>query len=551
MKRTTSLLLFTPFLLLGCAEDATTTEPAPAPVELPERGTAHVHTSEGILEVAYHRDGDHVIMQGDIAVRLDDFVGAMIDPAELDEAIEGGRERAAVRAIGRYRWPNARVPFRRDAALSATQRAAVDGAIAHWEANTPFRFVARTTEADFVTFVPGTADGACWSQVGRVGGEQTIQVNNCSQGPIIHEIGHAVGFWHEHTRYDRNSFVTVNLANVEPGLEYAFNRYVDEGRDGADAGDYDYGSIMHYGTHAFSVNGQATITPKQAGVTIGQRTGLSRGDIDAAFRLSSPGGTYDTGPKITLHDGTNYTGTSQSFLPGYHAASGGQFGTIGDNTTSSISIPPGMIVEVWTAGVDDPRTYFGTSQPSLTSPWNNSISAITVERAVTVYRESSQWGVSQTFRRGEWKANAGHFNVIGNDQISSLYVPPGLVAELCTSETGGTCQTFEGSVNYVGDALNDKVSMIRVKAAVTLFQEGNLWGNRKSLTPGTYGSGSFAPVANNALSSLVVGDGLMATVCDGSGGAGPCEVYRGDVNFVGSAMNDKASWIKIETNVRP
>jgi hypothetical protein len=550
MKSTAaSVFLFTPFLLLGCADDAP--PPAPVPAELPAQGHTHIHTAEGILEVDYRRDGDHVIIQGDIAVPVDEFTAAMIDPADLDDAIEGGRERAAVRAIGRFRWPGGRVPFRLDANLSAAQLAAANGAMAHWAANTPFQFIARTTETDFVTFVPGTADGACWSQVGRAGGEQAIQINNCGTGAIIHEIGHAVGFWHEHTRYDRNSFITVNTANIDPDFVFAFNRYVDEGRDGSDVGDYDYGSIMHYGTHAFSDNGQATITVLQAGATIGQRTGLSRGDIDAAFRLFSPGGTYDTGPKITLYRNANYSGVSQAFLPGYHSAGAGQFATIGDNTASSIAIPPGMIVEAWTQGVDEPRTYYGTSQPTLAAPFDNNISAVSVQRAVTVYRESSQWGVSQTFRRGEWKANAGQMATIGNDHISSLYVPPGLVAELCTSETGGTCQTYEGSVNYVGDAMNDKASMIRVKAAVTLYQEGNLWGNRKSLTAGTYTAGSFAPVVDNSLSSLIVGDGLKATVCDTSSGGGTCEVFRGDVNYVGAALNDKASWIKIETNTNP
>ena len=546
MKRNASLFLFTPFLLLGCADEALT----PSPSELPASGTVHVHTPNGILEVDYVRDGDQVLFQGDIAAPLDEFAAAMIDEADLDEAIAGGHERAAVRAIGRVRWPNGRIPFRFASGVTTAQQTVVNGAIAHWQANTPFRFVARTTETDFVTFIPGNSDGACYSSIGRSGGEQNIEVDTCGQGSIIHEIGHAVGFWHEQSRYDRNSFVTINFANVEPGKEHNFDRYVDQGSDGQDAGDYDYGSIMHYGHTAFGINGATTITPTQSGVSIGQRVALSRGDIDAAFRLFSPGGTYDTGPKITLFQNASYTGVNQSYLPGYHSATGGSFATIGDNTTSSIAIPPGMMVEAWTAGVDDPRTYFGTSQPTLAAPYNNSISAITVMRAVTVYRESSQWGVSQTFRIGEWKANAGQLNVIGNDQISSLFVPPGLVAELCFSEAGTTCQTYEGGVNYVGDAMNDQASMIRVKPAVTLFQEGNLWGNRKSLTAGTYGSGSFAPVANNALSSLVVGDGLMATVCDGSGGAAPCEVFRGDVNFVG-ALNDKASWIKIETNVRP
>lgn len=93
MKRTASLFLFTPLLLLGCAEEATI--PAPDPAELPERGTAFVHTMEGILEVDYVREGDAVRFQDDMLVPVDEFVAAMIDAADLDEALEGGRERAA------------------------------------------------------------------------------------------------------------------------------------------------------------------------------------------------------------------------------------------------------------------------------------------------------------------------------------------------------------------------------------------------------------------------------------------------------------------------
>ena len=41
---------------------------------------------------------------------------------------------------------------------------------------------------------------------------------------------------------------------------------------------YDYGSVMHYGAFDFSANGEATITPIQQGVTIGQRDALSATD---------------------------------------------------------------------------------------------------------------------------------------------------------------------------------------------------------------------------------------------------------------------------------
>ena len=43
---------------------------------------------------------------------------------------------------------------------------------------------------------------------------------------------------------------------------------------------YDFQSLMHYGSHAFSKNGKRTIKAlKQSGVEFGQRKGFSETDI--------------------------------------------------------------------------------------------------------------------------------------------------------------------------------------------------------------------------------------------------------------------------------
>ncbi|VDM42401.1 unnamed protein product [Toxocara canis] len=55
---------------------------------------------------------------------------------------------------------------------------------------------------------------------------------------------------------------------------------------------YDYSSVMHYPSTAFSRNGRPTIQPKQAGVTIGHRSGLSQTDaykINALYGCSTSG----------------------------------------------------------------------------------------------------------------------------------------------------------------------------------------------------------------------------------------------------------------------
>jgi len=194
-------------------------------------------------------------------------------------------EQATVDGVGitgrRARWPGGVVPFEIDPALP--NQARVTNAIAHWQAKTRIRLVRRTAaHSDFVRFRPATG---CFSNVGRRGGRQDIGLaNGCGLGAAIHEIGHAVGLWHEQSREDRNNHITINAANIAPGREHNFNQHIT---DGDDYGPYDYGSIMHYGRTAFTRNGQPTIVPRRTGAVIGQRSGLSAGDI-AAVRAMYP-----------------------------------------------------------------------------------------------------------------------------------------------------------------------------------------------------------------------------------------------------------------------
>jgi hypothetical protein len=230
----------------------------------------------------------YAVVDGMALVEGDINLGAVEDVVERSEVrrqeMTGGPVAAAVVIAGsQFRWPNCTIPYQIADDLPSEER--VTEAISHWETNTSYRFVLRTPDneaqfPDWVEFVPG---GGCSSFVGRQGGRQTVTLGSgCTTGNTIHEIGHVVGLWHEQSREDRDAFVTIQWANIMPA---AINNFAQHITDGDDVGAYDYGSIMHYPRNAFTANGQDTIIPADPGANIGQRTGLSAGDIAAANSL--------------------------------------------------------------------------------------------------------------------------------------------------------------------------------------------------------------------------------------------------------------------------
>lgn len=224
------------------------------------------------------------MFEGDICLgtveEMERSAGLVRAAAEQDQE---GVTHGVVITGNQYRWPNALMPYVIDSGLPNQSR--VSDAMAHWQTKTNMRFVLRTAAnaaqyPNYVRFFKGTG---CWSQVGMRGGQQDISLaDGCGVGATTHEIGHAFGLWHEQSREDRDTFVTINWANIESGKEHNFNQHIS---DGDDVGGYDYGSIMHYSSHAFSKNGLPTIVPKQSGVTIGQQTALSAGDIAAVHHI--------------------------------------------------------------------------------------------------------------------------------------------------------------------------------------------------------------------------------------------------------------------------
>ena len=178
-------------------------------------------------------------------------------------------------------WPDRTVYYTIDTDIPSQSR--ITQAIQHWIENTSIDMQPWTGQRDYVEFVRVTSDSlSCNSAVGWTGGKQTIHLGDqCATGSVIHEIGHAVGLEHEQSRPDRNAYVTVLYDNIDKD-------YYDQFHQGSDAGAlgyYDYGSIMHYASYGFQVADVTTIQTVPPGIPIGQRYGLSAGDIDSVERL--------------------------------------------------------------------------------------------------------------------------------------------------------------------------------------------------------------------------------------------------------------------------
>ncbi|CAG0913992.1 unnamed protein product, partial [Notodromas monacha] len=176
-----------------------------------------------------------------------------------------------------------------------------DKAMRHWENYTCIKFVPRESEhPSWITFTERPC--GCCSFVGKKApGSQAISIGkNCDKlGIVIHELGHVVGFWHEHTRPDRDSYVHIILENIMPNQEYNFNMLTKDEVDSLGL-PYDYASIMHYARNTFSKNTYLdTILPNKSPNSaerpeIGQRVKLSEGDIAQTkllYKCPTCGGT--------------------------------------------------------------------------------------------------------------------------------------------------------------------------------------------------------------------------------------------------------------------
>jgi hypothetical protein len=229
------------------------------------------------IPVTYVMKSGKAIFQGDIILEKVDA----IDPQRPSPSF--GID------YSQYLWPKVgsqyQIPY--VIASGSGDLTNLNAAIAQFNSTfSNIQFVAYTNQTDYVSFYfnPGDFSGECEvTGVGRIGKEQQVGGSAaCTLATVLHEMGHVVGLWHEQSRPDRDTYVSVNYGNLIKGSISNFNQIYDNAQETTL---FDYASIMEYPAFAFSRNGGPAIESIPAGIPLSNLTGYTAADIDGVERM--------------------------------------------------------------------------------------------------------------------------------------------------------------------------------------------------------------------------------------------------------------------------
>jgi len=318
---------------------------------------------------------------------------------------------------------------------------------------------------------------------------------------ILHEFGHALGLRHEHARDDDTCNATAEV--LDP-----------EGYDGEPLWAYDAGSVMSYctGGNRLSVGDIRTLNTLYPGV-VGLYDGsdLAHGSSGGAAPLRLGPGYYTTAEVPTL------------------------------STISSIVVPPGYRVRACTT---TSCAYFTSTVRTLSSTYNDRIVNLEVAPWVIGAAGIGYDGTSERFGVGAHSASA--FQVIGDNTMSSVFVPATRAATVCASSTGGApC-----SGPHVGGGVpaafklpagvDNAVSYVAVTPRVATYSS-RFTGTSYALAAGTYKASTNAPWLTDVRALAIAGLEVRACTAEGSspvpgsGGAGDCRTYTQSVDLAAAA----------------
>uniref|UniRef100_H0V5G2 Meprin A subunit n=1 Tax=Cavia porcellus TaxID=10141 RepID=H0V5G2_CAVPO len=222
-----------------------------------------------------------------------------LDLFQGDIRLNGAQGRNSI--IGaEYRWPHT-IPYVLEDSLEINAKGVILNAFERYRLKTCIDFKPWDGEANYISVIK---DSGCWSYVGnRRTGRQELSIGaSCDRiATVQHEFLHALGFWHEQSRSDRDDYVTIVWDRILTGREHNFNIYDDKQSDSLNV-PYDYNSVMHYSKTAFQNGTQPTIVTRISDFedVIGQRMDFSDYDLLKLNRL------YNCTSSLSFMDSCNF-----------------------------------------------------------------------------------------------------------------------------------------------------------------------------------------------------------------------------------------------------
>lgn len=220
-------------------------------------------------------DAETKLFEGDIVMtsKLSNY----LDKAKADPEGKNDKDSKFDALVG-GQWPKAIVPYtiQRNFPYTSLVKLAID----EFHKKTCIRFVPRSRERSYVRFVYGRG---CFSMIGKTGRRQEISLGRgCGyKGTVLHEMMHALGFFHEQSRLDRDKYIKINWSNIKRSMWYNFEKY-KHGQADTLGEPYDLKSIMHYGNYAFAKSRRykTIIAKSNSKMKFGRATHLSEIDVN-------------------------------------------------------------------------------------------------------------------------------------------------------------------------------------------------------------------------------------------------------------------------------
>jgi len=212
----------------------------------------------------------------------------------------------------------------------------------------------------------GDTSGECEANEGYAAmqGQPMGGSASCTVTTLLHEMGHVIGLWHEQSRPDRNSYVTVNYDNVIKG---SWSNFEIRNDNEEILTPYDYASVMEYPAWSMSRNGGPVIESIPPGIPLEGTDGV-------------PGG-----------QAADYSAADKEAIERLYGAA--------PRTVTVTSNPIGLEVVVDGKTVTTPQTYFWALESTHTLSVNPGVQTLTGEIAnsttpATFYYTYGRWNDS-------------------------------------------------------------------------------------------------------------------------------------------------------------